>query len=107
MLKKLKQRFILITLSLLSIVFLAALIGISIFQLQRLTSESYRLLEEMTGEPGGPRFRPRIDHAHSGGGQVVLPTFGVEVDPAGNILSSYVENVDISEEVLTTAISVA
>ena len=107
MLKKLKQRFILITLSLLSVVFLAALIGISIFQLQRLTSESYRLLEEMTGEPGGPRFRPRIDHAHSGGGQVVMPTFGVEVDPAGNILSSYVENVDISEEVLTAAISQA
>ena len=107
MLKKLKQKFILITVALLSVVFLAALIGISIFQMQRLTSDSYQLLEEMVGGPDDFHFRPRIDHASSESRQVMMPTFGVVVDQDGQIISSYLDNVTISDDVLSSAIRYA
>lgn len=107
MLKKLKQKFILITVALLSVVFLAALIGISIFQMQRLTSDSYQLLEEMVGGPDDFHFRPRIDHAPSESRQVMMPTFGVVVNQNGQIISSYLDNVTISDDVLSSAIRYA
>ncbi len=108
MLKKLKNRFILITLSLLSIVFLSALIGISIFQLQKLTNDSYQIMEKILNDPRDYSLRPKIDREPRYAEQAAIaPIFGVEVDSSGNVISSQLENVDISDEALSSAIEQA
>lgn len=104
MLKKLRRKFILINMSLLSLVLVIVIAAVGYFNYQQLKSESYAVLQRTLSNDGG---RPPIHRVEIGmpgeknpKSEPMLPAFSVLLDKDGNVLAETRENVDVSDDVI-------
>jgi len=101
MLIKLRRKFILINMSLVSLVLIIVFAAVCIYSYQQMKAESYEVLLRAVDSKGD--LMP--EKLEIGGGQPhrsapMLPAFSVLLDQNGRILSNTSENVDISEEAI-------
>lgn len=105
MIKQLKRKFIMITMSLITVVLIAVFAAISVIHYNRLTNDSYRAMERIISGNFEHGFeKPRIDEKQERRDFQFAPIFSVNVDENGNIVSSTVDYVNISQETLKSAV---
>jgi len=98
---KLRRKFILINMTLVTLVLVIVFSSICYFSYQRIKEDSYEVMQRAI-ESRGDIKPPKLEM----GGQLprkpvpILPSFSVLVDENGKILSATRANVDVSEEVI-------
>jgi signal transduction histidine kinase len=104
MLKKLRRKFILINMSLLSLVLMIVISAVGYFNYQQLKNESFAVLQRTLSDDGG---RPPIHRVEIGmpgeknpKSEPMLPAFSVLLDKDGHVISETRENVDVSDAVI-------
>lgn len=109
MIKKLRRKFILINMTLVSLVLLIVFATISMSNYQRLQSESrdalHRAIEQRKDKPPP---KPEIGRLPPERKPLpITPVFSVVLDENNNIVYTTQQNVSISDDVLTTAVEKA
>lgn len=105
MVKKLRQKFVLINMCLMTLVLLVLFVALYISNSQRLSQESLSALRGMINAPMNfSGLKPQIGGkpAHMPG--AAIPSFMVVVNKKGEIVSTFMDKVTISTEVLHQAL---
>ncbi|HCP14445.1 MAG TPA: two-component sensor histidine kinase [Peptococcaceae bacterium] len=102
MLKKLRRKFILINMSLLSLVLVIVIAAVGLFNYQQLKNESYAVLQRTLSDNGGemPIHRVEIGGGKPPKSQLMLPAFSVLLNENGQVIAKTRENVDVSDTVI-------
>lgn len=104
MLKKLRRKFILINMSLLSLVLVIVIAAVGLFNYQQLKNESYAVLQRTLNDNGGEMPIHRVEIGGGGGkppkSQLMLPAFSVLLNESGQVIAETRENVDVSDTVI-------
>ena len=109
MIRVLKRKFILITMSLISIILLIVFSSISVIYYHNLTRETFHVMEMgFNNEPDifyqKPKIEPRNQRKDESVG-VRIPIFSVTLTENGQMITSTLTSVSISEQVLENSIS--
>lgn len=101
MMKKLRRKFVLINMSLVSLVMLIIFTSICISGYERMRNESYQVMQRALENKSGSE-RPVLEIGDGPPRKPVpmLPVFSVTVDGDGQVLSNLKENVLISDNVI-------
>lgn len=106
MIKKLRKKFVLINMSLVTVVLLAVMAVSCISGYQNSVSESKRALERAWAAP--PKFELSATWFKPPGESFSLfPVFGVTLDQSGEIASVTANNVQVSDELVQEAVAAA
>ena len=105
MIKKLRKKFIVINMTLVSIVLVCVFLVICYFTYQQLYLQSTNSMQRFLSQnQNSSPFKPEIGAVHPQQQPVsATPVFSVLLDASGEITSSYTDNVTVSDEVLTEA----
>ena len=105
MIKQLKRKFIMITMSLITVVLVAVFIATSVIHYSRLTNDSYRSMDRVVmGKMNGAFQKPKIDEKEERRDFQFAPIFFVDLDSDGNIVSTTTDYVNITEDTIKTAV---
>lgn len=105
MIKKLRKKFVIINMSLVSLVLIIVFGVICFSNYNRLQNDNYNAMSKAVEDNGGgSRSKLELGGSHRQETRPVTPVFCVLLDDSGNVASTSGENVEMSEKVLAQAV---